>query len=352
MAAAMPHVFFFEAFAEETELLRELMPAGVEAIYTEHTIQEACHAAPPARLISTRTQSVIPLEWAPQLDGILSRSTGYDHLAAYAAAVTRPPRMGYLPRYCHRAVAEQAMLLWMALLRKLPRQIRQFHEFHRDGLTGFECQGRTLVVVGVGNIGHEICVIGRALGMNVVGVDRDPRHADVSYAPIEQALAQADIVASAMDLNPSSHGYFDAAKWRHVKRGALFVNIARGELSPSTALVAALDAGQLGGVAIDVYDREAELAVALRGNVGAAVCVDAPPSPDELAARRAAAAAPTPLDAEVQATLELARRENVICTPHNAFNSYEGVVRKTQHSVQQIEAFLKTGEFLWPVRLS
>jgi D-lactate dehydrogenase len=345
----MPHVYFYEAFEEEAELLRELMPSHVTAEYTPHTIQEHGLTSSPARLISTRTQSTIPLDWAPQLDGILSRSTGYDHLAAYAAAVKQPPRMGYLPLYCHRAVAEQAMLLWMALLRKLPRQIRQFHDFHRDGLTGFECQGRTLVVVGVGNIGHEICVIGRALGMNVIGVDRNPRHADVNYASIETALAQADIVSSAMDLNPTSHGYFDAAKWRHVKPGALFVNIARGELSPSTALVAALDAGQLGAVAIDVYDHEAELAVALRGSVGAAVCVDAPPTPEELAARRAA---PAPLDPEVQATLDLARRDNVICTPHNAFNSYEGVVRKTQHSVQQIEAFLKTGEFLWPVRLS
>ena len=106
------------------------------------------------------------------------------------------------------------MLLWMALLRKLPRQVRQFHEFHRDGLTGPECQGKTLAVVGVGNIGHEVCAIGRALGMNVLGVDRDPRHADVDYATIEQALAQADVIVCAMDLNDSNRGYFDAAKWR------------------------------------------------------------------------------------------------------------------------------------------
>jgi D-lactate dehydrogenase len=348
----MPHVYVYEAFEEETELLRELMPANITAEYTPLTIQEGGHTTPPARLISTRTQSVLPLEWAAQVDGILSRSTGYDHLAAYAAAVERPPRMGYLPLYCHRAVAEQAMLLWMALLRKMPRQIRQFHEFHRDGLTGFECQGRTLVVVGVGNIGHEICVIGRALGMNVIGVDRNPRHADVTYLPIEQALALADIVVSAMDLNPSSHGYFDAAKWRHVKPGALFVNIARGELSPSPALVTALDAGQLAGVGIDVYDHEADLAVALRGTTGSAVCLDAPPSPEEIAARRDAELQTLRREPEVLATLDLARRDNVICTPHNAFNSYEGVVRKTQHSVQQIEAFLKTGEFLWPVRVS
>jgi D-lactate dehydrogenase len=345
----MADVFFYEAFAEETELLQQLMPANIAAEYTDRTIQEAGHTTPPARLISTRTQSVIPLIWAGALDGILSRSTGYDHLAAYAAAVDRPLHYGYLPLYCHRAVAEQAMLMWMALLRKLPRQIRQFHEFHRDGLTGFECQGRTLVVVGVGNIGHEICVIGRALGMNVIGVDRDPRHGDVTYLPIEQALAQADIVACAMDLNPSSRGYFDAAKWRHVKPGAIFVNISRGEMSPSTALVEALDAGQLSAIGIDVYDHEAELAVALRGSAESAVGVDAPPSPEELASRRTASET-AEFHPEVWATLELARRDNVICTPHNAFNSYEGVVRKSQHSVQQIAAFLQTGQFLWPMR--
>jgi D-lactate dehydrogenase len=346
----MPDVYFYEAFAEEAELLKRLMLPGVAAEYTDRTIQEAGHAAPPAQLVSIRTQSTLPLDWAPQLAGILSRSTGYDHLAAYAAAVGRPPKLGYLPLYCHRAVAEQAMMLWMALLRKLPRQIRQFHEFHRDGLTGFECQGKTLAVVGVGNIGHEVCAIGAALGMRVVGVDRDPRHADVAYQPIDAALAEADVVVCALDLNRSTRGYFDAAKWRHAKRGSLFVNISRGECSPSTALVGALDAGQLAGAAIDVYDHEAELAVALRGSVESAVCLDAPPSAEELASRLSNSET-TNFDPEVWATLELARRDNVICTPHNAFNSYEGVERKCLHSVEQIQAILATGDFRWPVRL-
>jgi D-lactate dehydrogenase len=348
----MPDVYFYEAFAEETELLRQFMPARVAAEYTSATIQEAGHAAPPARLISTRTQSIIPRAWAASLDGILSRSTGFDHLAAYAASVDQPLGYGYLPLYCHRAVAEQAMLLWMALLRKLPRQLAQFHEFHRDGLTGHECQGRTLVVVGVGNIGHEICVLGRALGMKVIGVDRDPRHADVEYLAVGDALALADVVVCAMDLNPTSRGYFDDAKWRLAKPGALFVNISRGEISPSTALLTALDAGRLGGIAIDVYDHEAELAMALRGSTGAAVCLDARPSAAEVAERRSAILASDAFDAEVLAALELARRDNVLCTPHNAFNSYEGVVRKSQHSVEQVVAFLNNGQFVWPARVS
>jgi D-lactate dehydrogenase len=317
-------VYFYEAFAEEAEELRSLLPARISAGYIDATIQEAGHAEPPSRLLSVRTQGVIPPDWAPRIGGILSRSTGYDHLAAYAKlAQGHDIRYGHLPLYCHRAVAEQAMLLWMALLRKLPNQLRQFREFKRDGLTGLECRGKTLAVVGVGNIGREIVAIGVALGMKVLGVDRNRVHAGIDYTSIDGALAAADIVVCAMDLNDSSIGYFDAAKWKRVKSGALFINIARGEISPSTALVAALDAGQLGGVALDVYDHEPALAVALRTGVATS-------------------------DAEALAALELARRDNVICTPHNAFNSAEAVHRKSLHSVRQIEEFLRTGNFLWP----
>jgi D-lactate dehydrogenase len=229
----MLDVYFYEAFEEEAKALRRLLPATFSAGYTDLTIQEAGHSAPPAPVISVRTQSQLPTAWAPQLQAILSRSTGYDHLAAYAAATQAPVALGYLPLYCHRAVAEQAMLLWMALLRRLPLQMRQFHDFHRDGITGCECAGRTLAVVGVGHIGREVCRIGAALGMSVVGVDRQALHADVKYVSIDEALPQADVLVCAMDLNASNAGYFNAARWSQIKRGALFVNISRGELSPS-----------------------------------------------------------------------------------------------------------------------
>ncbi len=320
----MPDVFFYEAFREEADALRSLLPANISAGYTDATIQESAHAEPPARLISIRTQSQIPPTWAAQLDAILSRSTGYDHLVAYAAAANAPLVLGYLPLYCHRAVAEQAMLLWMALLRRLPRQVAQFRAFHRDGITGRECAGRTLVVIGVGHIGREVCAIGRALGMRVLGVDVEERHADVEYTDVATALPQADVVVAAMNLNRGNVGYFDTAKWRRVKPGAVFVNISRGELSPSTTLLAALEAGHLSGVGLDVFDHEANLATSLRAGV---------PSDD----------------LEVAATLALANRDDCLLTPHNAFNTAEAVRRKSAHSVQQIATYRERGEFLWPV---
>lgn len=343
-------VYFYEAFQEETLELRRHLPASVEAGFTSQTIQEAGHAQPPAGLISIRTQSVIPVAWASALRGILSRSTGYDHLIRYWAACDSAgdtgraeagelgaagagPRAGerrvpcgYLPLYCNRAVAEQALLMWMALLRKLPQQTASFRSFHRDGLTGSECEGQTLAVVGVGNVGHQVAKLSQGLGMRVLGVDIVERFDWVDYVPIDEAIAHADVIVCAMNLTHTNVGYFGYGRLSRARPGTIFVNVARGEMSPSQDLLRLLEERRLGGVALDVYDHEQELAVALRSG--------------------AAASAPSPA---VVATLALARLPNVILTPHNAFNTREAVDRKAEHAVQQVGHFLREGAFLWPV---
>jgi len=317
-------IYFYEAFDEEARLLQKFMPEGIEAGYTWKTIQESGHDSPPARLISLRTQSLIPVQWSGQLQGILSRSTGYDHILRWLAGTNGPVQCGYLPLYCNRSVAKQALTLWMALLRKLPMQIGNFRHFHRDGLTGRENEGKVLMVVGVGNIGYEVVKIGRGLGMEVLGVDIVQKHPDVHYVAPEEGIARADIVVSAMNLTAQNRAYFHYDFLKRAKPGLIFVNIARGELSPSTDLLRLLKEGHLGGIAIDVYDSESELAVSLRAGTSSG-------------------------NAEVNATLELAKMPNVIMTPHNAFNTLEAVERKSSQSVEQVEHFLRAGAFLWPV---
>ncbi len=320
----MSDVFFYEAFEEEAEALRRCLGTGVTAGFTQKTIQEQADAAPPAALISIRTQSKIPPAWAAQLGGILTRSTGYDHVRAYLQAAGRDIPCGYLPKYCARAVAEQAALFWMALLRKLPRQLRQFTDFHRDGVTGWECEHKTLLVVGVGTIGIEVVRVGRGLGMEVLGVDIVRRHTSVPYVEIEDGLARADVVVCSMNLTPANQGYFNRERFHRFKPGAVFINIARGEMSPARDLLAAVDEGRLGGVGLDVYENESALAVALR-------------------------AGQPPDDAAALATLELAARPNVLLTPHNAFNTVESVGRKAEQSVEQIRHFLENQRFVWPL---
>lgn len=318
-------VFFYEAFQEEQAALRRALEGtAIRAGFSKAAIQELEFCPAPAPLISIRTQSLIPEDWAGRISGILTRSTGYDHVLDYRLRTGRDMPCGYLPLYCNRAVAEASMLLWMALMRKLPRQIEHFQAFNRDGLTGGECAGKTLLVVGVGHIGSEVARIGKGLGMRVLGVDIVQKHPDIDYVTLEVGLAAADVIVCAMNLTPSNHGFFRYECMKAAKTGAIFVNIARGELSPSTDLKRLLDEGILSGVGLDVFDHEIDLATALRG-------------------------AKTVSHPETKALLELSRRDNVILTPHNAFNTAEAVERKALHSIRQIERFVARGSFLWPV---
>jgi D-lactate dehydrogenase len=319
-------VFFYEAFEEETAALKRHLGTRIKAGFDSGTIQETGSDSPRARVVSIRTQSVIPQAWAGSIDGILTRSSGYDHVEAYLKGCGMFIPCGYLPRYCRRAVAEQAAMLWLALLRKLPDQMASFSRFNRDGLTGSECEGGRLLVVGVGNIGLEVVRIGRSLGMEVLGVDIVQRHESVSYVSIDEGLRLADVVICAMNLTDDNRGYFDHDLLKTAKPGMIFVNIARGELSPSAGLARLLDEGVLGGVGLDVYNQESLLAGHLRDGCAAE-------------------------DGEVRATLELARRPNVILTPHNAFNTREAVENKAVQSVQQVRCFLAEGRFKWPVPL-
>ena len=330
MTSAPPETFdafFYEAFAEEAErLLHHAAAAGLRVGHSPLTIQETGHAAPPAPVVSLRTQSIFPPAWAPHLRGILTRSTGYDHLFAYRDAVGGAcPPLGYLPLYCVRAVAEQALLLWTALLRRLPRQLAEFDRFRRDHLTGRENPGKTLALFGVGHIGYEIWRIATALGLIVRGVDPVRRHADVAYAEPAEALAQADIVVCAMNLTPRNRGYFTRDVLAQARRKPVLVNVARGEFTPAAVLEAALDDGLLSGVALDVFNEESTLAPALRTGDAAAL------SPDN------------------QALLRLRKRHDVLLTPHNAFNTVEAVERKSEQSIRTLLHFRKTGQFLWPV---
>jgi D-lactate dehydrogenase len=303
-------VFFYETFEEEAAALRKHLPSHVQAEFTWKTIQEAGDVEPPAPLISIRTQSIIPSAWTGKVRGIVSRTTGIDHLVGL-----RIP-YGHLPHYCGRAVAEQAILLMMALLRKLPQQTGQFPKFHRDGLTGRECAGKKLLVVGVGDIGLEIVKIGLGLGMDVRGVDILQKHPLVAYGSIEGGLSWADVIVCAMNLTTENAGYFKYDVLKRAQRGVVFVNVARGELSPTNDLVRLLDEGYVGALALDVYEKESALAVALRSG---------------------------------KSGFPLLGRANVILTPHNAFNTAEAVERKAEQTVQQIEHFLRAGKFLWPV---
>jgi len=329
-------VFFFEVFQEEEQKLRQLLPTDIQIGYTDKTIQEWMNYQKkvcPAHLLSIRTQSIIPDCWTNTgyIKGILSRSTGYDHLSIY-----KPIKCGYLPCYCSKAVAEQATLLWMSLLKKLPQQISQWRTFNRDHITcsEFGTGNKVMLVVGVGNIGYQVSKIAQALNINVYGVDIVEKHPDIEYIDSKDSnnlikfLNKVDIIVCCMNLTRDNQNYFDYQLLSNVKKGAIFVNVSRGELANCNDLHRLLEEKHLGGVGMDVYPKENQLGVKLRKRIR------------DTRIRFT--------DQEI-AILKMADMPNVILTPHNAFNTYEGLNRKVKDTIKQVISFLETGDFVWNI---
>lgn len=325
---------FYEAFEEEERELRQLLPKGHRYFFTWKTIQESGHKEPVSRLISTRTQSAFPPSWGKELDGIITRSTGYDHVTAYVSAHARGLKAAYLPDYAARAVAEQAMILWASCLRRLKTQMDCFPRFHRDGLTGREMLRKTILVAGVGRIGSEVVDIAHGLRMRALGVDLLPnetlaKRTGLAYCSFEEGVPQADIIVCALPLTKLTKGLFGKDLLSKSKPGCVFVNVSRGEISPSEALLELLDAGHLYGVGLDVFDQEKGLVSVLRDG---AAC-------DALSA---------PAASSVAATLSLMRHPKAILLPHNAFNTEESVHRKSVGTALNVEEYFKSGGFLTP----
>ncbi len=320
----MLDIMFYEAFKEEERLIRKYLPAFVKAGFTAKTIQEKGASFPEAKIISVRTQSRIPPAWAEHIKGILTRSQGYDHLLEYRRIARRKTSAGYLPSYCSRAVAEQAVLMTLALLRKLKKQIKNLEVFNRDDLTGYEAKGKNLLVIGVGQIGREVVDCARGLKMNVKGVDIKRGLKNLQYVPLEKGIQWADIVICTASLTGKTKGMLKFSAFKKAKRGILFVNVGRGEISPVRDLARLVEEGVLGGLGLDVYENESGFAGALRSRTGLR-------------------SYPTAL------LLKLAKKDNVIFTPHNAFNTLESVERKAKQSILSAAHFLKKKTFPWPV---
>lgn len=161
-------------------------------------------------------------------------------------------------------VAEHAMALMTALVRRLPECLfAQRQELWDRSIVPAmaSLEGRTLVIIGFGSVGHEIARRARAFGMRIVGVSRTERcdsDADemVTVTALHRVLATADVIALALPLTPESHHLIGEAELAACRRGALLVNVARGGIVDSRALGASLESGRLGGAGIDVTDPE------------------------------------------------------------------------------------------------
>ena len=204
---------------------------------------------------------------APRLRFIQSIGAGTDQFSR-DALTQHGVRLASARGVNARAVAEHVMALILALARKLPEARDNQAKRVWRGMIGDlarredELGGKTLIIVGLGQIGGRLAQLAKAFDMRVIGIRRDPGagagHADAVHgmAELKVLLPQADFVALTCPLTPETEKLIDADALARMKPTAYLVNAARGRVVDEPALVAALAKRQIKGAAIDVTVEE------------------------------------------------------------------------------------------------
>lgn len=265
------------------------------------------------------------IEALPRLALVATRSTGFDHIDL-GACNERGILVANVPHYGETTVAEHAFGLMLALSRKIHKAyLRTLQSnFSLEGLRGFDLHGKTLGVVGAGHIGLHAIRIAKGFGMKVLAYDvrQDRLISEVlgfDYVPLEELLRQSDIITLHAPLNRSTYHMINRDNLKLAKRGALLINTARGGLVDTDALIWALDEGILSGAGLDVIEGE-ELVEEEKQ------LLRAPQAEEKLRML---------LRQHV-----LLRREDVVITPHMAFDSWEAMERIIDTTTANIRAFL------------
>lgn len=256
------------------------------------------------------------LERASDLRVISRFGVGVDNIDLQAAAdlgiwVANTPQANSI------SVAEHTMAMIMALATKLPyahNQTRNGNFACRAAIMGTELFGKTLAIAGLGRIGRHLArIAGAGLGMKVIAYDpyvapgAGPEGVEM-VADLDALLSRGDVVSLHFPATPETKNSFGAAVFAKMKKSAMFVNCARGEVVVEADLIDALRSGTIAGAALDVFDKE-------------------PPQADN------------PLFA----------MDNVVVSPHTASSTSESFFKMGEHMAQNIISVIETGKPVWPV---
>ncbi|KAA5604189.1 hydroxyacid dehydrogenase [Roseospira marina] len=200
------------------------------------------------------------LDAAPKLKAVLKHGVGVDSIDIPACTARGIPVLN-TPGANANAVAELALGMMFALARNIPGGHKSVVEGGWDRQAGFEIDGKTLGIVGLGNIGRMLAAKAQALGMTVVATDpyADPafvKELGIELLDLEALLARSDIVSLHVFGGAANTNLINADTLKLMKKTACLLNLARGEVVDLDALDAALAAGALGGAGIDAYTVE------------------------------------------------------------------------------------------------
>jgi len=318
-------IAFFETDAHERTILERGLK-GHHLIFFSHPLSKK--DLPKIKEIDILSVSIYSkvneslLEKLPNLKYLSTRSTGFDHINLEACKKYNISASN-VPYYGANTVAEHAFALILSLSRKIPlsQKMVSKNNFSIQGLKGFDLKGKTLGVIGAGNIGINTIKIAKGFGMNVVAYERHPdirkaKEIGFTCMTLSEILRKSDIISIHVPSMKETHHLIGKKEFSQMKKGAILINTSRGNIVDTIALHKALKSGRLGGAGLDVIECE-EI---LKGN----------PSMHEVQDKKI-----------IKLVKEIIKMENVVYTPHIAYYTQEALDRISQTTITNIQAFLK-----------
>lgn len=261
------------------------------------------------------------LDKLPKLKLIATRSTGFEHIDVEECR-KRGIAVTHVPFYGENTVAEHAFALILTLSRNIHKSyVRTLRDdFSIEGLMGFDLKGKTLGLVGGGSIGMHVARIAKGFEMEVIVYDIVhnkglAKKIGFKYAPLDEVLKKSDIISLHVPHNKFTHHLINKNNIKSMKKGVILINTSRGGVIDTDALLPALENGTLGGLGLDVIEGE-ELIKEEKQLLHQAVNCEK--------------------WREVVRDHAIFRMDNVVFTPHNAFNSREALLRILDATIENI----------------
>lgn len=326
----MPKVAFFEIEDWEVEYIKDKLPGYQLKFYTDYATKDNVKDVQDYDAFAIFIYSMMNPELLgllPNVKFITTMSTGFDHIDVNACKQRGIP-VSTVPSYGDNTVAEHAFALILAISRKIVQSVDRTRkgDFTLEGLRGFDLKGKTIGVVGTGRIGKNVIRIANGFHMNILAYDKFPdqsyaKEQEFSYVDFDTLLAQSDVITLHTPYTPETHHLINMNNVSKIKKGAVLINTARGGLIETHALIKALEDRTISYAGLDVLEEECFIR-----------------EEKQLLSRA------FQKECDLSTALEehmLIEQENVLITPHNAFNSKEALQRILDTTIQNIKSFFE-----------
>jgi D-lactate dehydrogenase len=298
----------------QQQYFEQHLPAAAQTFFPDQNLVGVLDQIKACDVLSIFLQTHITadiLDQLPNLKLITTRSTGFDHIDR-AACKERNITVCNVPSYGSDTVAEHAFALLLALAKNIPvltERTKQLN-FAFKNHQGFDLSGKTLGVIGVGNIGKNMIQIARGFDLKVLAYDiyqddQLEKTLGFKFVPLDELLAKCDILSLHMPLNDHTKDLLNRETLQKVKPGTVFLNTSRGGLIKNQDLMFALDTGLFSAAGLDTLEGEEAM---FQGTIT-----------DE--------------------QKNILTRDNVLFTPHCAFYTREALERILATTVENIQGF-------------